>query len=587
MDCLIVANTDTSTEGRRRRFRTANSLRARIRHGLDVLRKNRYDPLAVPRYVLEWRQMQQVLDRQNSLLIEDQLRPWCPTNVINYVRAGRQVPIVTRDNAGEYLTWFREVTLNGVILLDYLSRHGLSGEIVQTFGFESMERVDRLLSEQPVCVVVSTTFVTLDVILALREIHERVAQRSPRTKVVVGSSVLRWYINNYPEIVPTVLDCCDIIIDDAQGLDTLCRLVQALKRGTGLESVPNLVYRRRGRTCRTPREPDRIPIDDLAPDWSRWLPAGYTERVAVQTSQGCPFTCRFCDFRLMNRTDYKSLEVLRRELRSLKAVGVRKVDFVDDLFTLPEERLVAICRMMLEERFDFSWFCLSRSSGLSTDAVQLMAEAGCTMVNVGMESADPTVLANMNKQTTVEGSYELVEAFSRHGIAVFTNIILGFPGETDESIERTIAFLNDSGVDAYFLNLFQVGRGTLADTSSFRKRFALEGEYILWKHLSGSSLEFAGKIGDVVARVSEDVLRVGGLEAMQMLMNDGYTREELAAMEPVMRELAGRQRGPRVQPSEVERSRTLLGRLGELEQARGRMPCAAPNGRQRTGAPLA
>ena len=72
--------------------------------------------------------------------------------------------------------------------------------------------------------------------------------------------------------------------------------------------------------------------------------------VLILLSRGCPFGCRFCDFRLMNRTDYKSLDILRDELRGLCSTGVTKIDFVDDLFTFPEERLQSICRMMLSTR---------------------------------------------------------------------------------------------------------------------------------------------------------------------------------------------------------------------------------------------
>ncbi len=576
LDCLIVANTNTSTDDRRKQSLTANSLRARLRHGFDVLRKRNYNPLGVLEYARQRRDMQQVLDQQCGLLIGDQPRGWCPTDVINYARAGQQVPVLTRENADQYITWLGDVTLNGVILLDYLSRNDLAGEVIQTFGFESDERIDQLLSEEPVCVVVSTTFITMDVILALKEIYDRVASRSPRSKVVVGSSTLHWYTDNYPELVPTVLDHCDIIINDAQGFGTLCRVVKALKRGEAIDSIPNIIYRRLARVRRTQREPEQIPLDEITPDWRRCLPRNYAGRVTVQTSQGCPFGCRFCDFRLMNRTDYKSIELLREELRTLKAIGVTRIDFVDDLFTFPEEKLRATCRMMLEERFDFSWFCLSRSSGLSEDSIRLMAEAGCEMVNIGMESADPTVLKIMNKQTTVPEAYKVVDAFSRHGVAVMTNLILGFPGETDESIGRTIEFLNTSAVDAYFLNLFQVGRGTVADTPKFREQHKLEGEYVNWRHMTGSSREMAQKIEGFIAQVSDDVLRVGGLEDMQMLMNNGYTREDMASLAPIMKGLAAWERGERIQPRDVAMSKALLGRLEESERERRGKPPRSP-----------
>jgi hypothetical protein len=571
VDCLIVANSNTTTEDRRRRFLASNDLKSRWRFGLGLLKRSGYQPWRVARISGEIRKVQRELEKQESLLIEERPRNWGATDVVNYVRAGRTDPVITRDHSRRYITWLDDITLNGVILLDYLSRQGLSGESIQTFGFESEDRVDRLLAQRPVAVVVSTTFITLDVVLALKEIFDRVKRCSPGTQVIVGSSMMHWYMGNYPEIVPIVLDCCDMVIHDAQGFQTLRDVVHRLKRGEGIESVPNLLFRRRGRIRRTRREPEKIPLDDLAPDWKRWLPHGYAGRVRVQTSQGCPFTCRFCDFRLMNATDYKSVDALREELRSLRAIGVTKIDFVDDLLTLPEQRLQAICRMMLEERFEFSWFCLSRSSGLGAESVRLMAEAGCTMVNVGMESADPTVLKNMNKRTDVSASLRQMDSFHQSGITVFSNFILGFPGETDESIARTVEFLNSASIDAYFLTLFMAGRGTGVDAPKFRKQFDLEGEYLYWRHSTGTALEMAGKIGDFVAGVSKTTLRVNGLDEMQMLLDAGYAREDLPLLAPIMKGLATWNRNGTVLPQDVEASHAWLRQLEELERARAGM----------------
>ncbi len=69
-DCLVIANTNTSTDERRAQSLTANSLKARLRHGVDVLRKNHFHPLSIPRYVRERQEMQRVLDEQSRLLIE-------------------------------------------------------------------------------------------------------------------------------------------------------------------------------------------------------------------------------------------------------------------------------------------------------------------------------------------------------------------------------------------------------------------------------------------------------------------------------------------------------------------------------------
>ena len=264
---------------------------------------------------------------------------------------------------------------------------------------------------------------------------------------------------------------------------------------------------------------------------------------------------------------------LSHELKNALATAKELAGLLDDLSQMAteerpvkNERLQSICRMMLEERFEFSWFCLSRSSGLSQESVRLMAEAGCQMVNVGMESADPTVLMNMNKRTRVAEAHRQIEAYHRNGVAVFSNFILGFPGETDRSIGRTIDFINSSAINAYFLNLFIVGRGTGIDRPKMRKQFRLEGEYICWRHATGSSLEMAGKIAGIVSRIDDGILRVGGLDEMQMLMDHGYTVADLRSLAPEIKGLSDWTRGGRIRPRDVENSRKRLERLANLER---------------------
>jgi hypothetical protein len=169
----------------------------------------------------------------------------------------------------------------------------------------------------------------------------------------------------------------------------------------------------------------------------------------------------------------------------------------------------------------------------------------------------------------VEEAYAQMEAFSRHGVAVFSNFILGFPGETDHSIGQTIRFLNTAAIDAYFLVLFMANRGTGCDTREFRRALKLKGEYTHWRHATGSASGMAGRMNDFVSRVSSRVLRVGGLHEMHMLLDDGYTREDLRALAPIIKGLADWKRGRSIRPQDTRKSLELLDELKALEEVRG------------------
>jgi hypothetical protein len=137
-------------------------------------------------------------------------------------------------------------------------------------------------------------------------------------------------------------------------------------------------------------------------------------------------------------------------------------------------------------------------------------------------------------------------------------------------------FLNAASIHAYFLTLFMAGRGTGVDSPKFREQFRLEGEYLYWKHSTGSALEMAAKISDFVSGVSGTILRVNGLDEMQMLMDAGYAREELPLLAPILKGLAAWNRNGPILPRDVEASRGWLRQLEEVERARSNQAAALP-----------
>lgn len=112
------------------------------------------------------------------------------------------------------------------------------------------------------------------------------------------------------------------------------------------------------------------------------------------------------------------------------------------------------------------------------------------------------------------------------------------------------------------------GRGTGVDSPRFRKQVRLEGEYLYWRHGTGSAAEMAEKIAGFVSGVSETTLRVDGLDEVQMLLDAGDSREDLPRSAPIMKGPATWSRAGAIVPQDVEASRGWLEKLAALERAR-------------------
>ncbi|OQX87288.1 MAG: hypothetical protein B6D55_03795 [Candidatus Omnitrophica bacterium 4484_70.2] len=563
-DCVIIANIDMLREDKKQRINVFSSPKYTAHFLLNSLQRNHYNIWNLIREMYQIKKVHKLLSQQNSMLIQNERKEWNCIDLLNYIRAGKQVPHITPDTVKKYLTWFTDLTLNGCFLYSYLERNGLSCRLIQTFDYEPRTSLERIFASAPLVTVISTTFITLDNILAIKEVSDYIKKHSPATKIILGSWALYYNLTHYPEFLKVILNFCDFIIYEPQGYQTLLKLILTIKKNKDISQVNNLIYQTKGKIIRTPLKREKNSINDHPINWDKIIKIYKPRRVRIATSQGCPFTCRFCNFR-EHPLEYKSIEVLRKELHTVKSAGINKIDFVDDLFCHPEERLIKICKMMLKEKFNFRWFCLSRASGLKKETIKLMAEAGCELVNIGMESADPNVLFNIDKKTDVEQAYQQLENFRKYGITIFCDFFIGFPGETEETINNTLKFLNTACINAYSLFLFILQRGTLIDTPQMREKFNLKGEYIAWNHYTGNSLKMVKKMSTFIRNVKDEILKVRGLEDIHILIDEGYTSNDLKVLAKITKQLFTLGTKSKITPEDIEKSSRLINQLEEFE----------------------
>jgi len=216
-----------------------------------------------------------------------------------------------------------------------------------------------------------------------------------------------------------------------------------------LFSYPGLSVKRDGKIVSSPpvHHPsgtlDRLPLPDRSAfDHARYQAAMEKNTGLKQTSlivtRGCPFSCDFCSKPVWGSLFRKPpLEKVFSEIEELAALGYTCLWIADDCFTLDSEYLAAFCHEMIRRDVPVSWTCLSRVDRLTPGIVDLMKRAGCIRVYLGLESGSNETLRLMNKQVTVEQGIRAVHLFSRAGIGTAGFFMVGYPGETTESIEKT------------------------------------------------------------------------------------------------------------------------------------------------------
>ncbi len=197
--------------------------------------------------------------------------------------------------------------------------------------------------------------------------------------------------------------------------------------------------------------PDRSDFDHAAyqREWRRATGVAVT---SIILSLGCPYGCDFCSkpvFGTMVRR--RDLDVVFDEIDRLRTLGYDGLWIADDTFTLDLPYLEEFCRRIAARRM--TWSCLSRADAVTTDIARLMKGAGCRRVHLGLESGSDATLQLMNKHVTVEEGRRAACIYREAGIEVAAFFIVGYPGETEASIEQTFALTLELPLDAISFNV--------------------------------------------------------------------------------------------------------------------------------------
>ncbi len=230
-------------------------------------------------------------------------------------------------------------------------------------------------------------------------------------------------------------------------------LVNALKKGTPLENVRGITYKRNGKIIKTLRAPiikdlDSLPYParDLLPMEKYKITRFFGRPItSILTSRGCPFNCYFC-----SSSQFSNLIWRTRSPKNIvdeigyvyNTFGYNAFAFVDDNFTLNPKRVIEIAKEIVKRKLDIYWWAFSRVDELlgHEEMVEWMAKSGCKMVFLGIESVSEEILKEYNKGITANDSIRAVKLLEKFGISVWGSFIIGALDETREMILNTIKF---------------------------------------------------------------------------------------------------------------------------------------------------
>src|SRR5262249_619065 len=301
-------------------------------------------------------------------------------------------------------------------LKSFLRKRHLNVEIVNFFTYEK-EQFKDILAQSPRAVAITTTYYVdptpiIDIVQFMCE------HGNPETKIIVGG----------PHIFNNAFN--NVLKEDAITQDYIFGRMRADIYIPDSQGEPIL-------------------------DWNHFARDFVAPVNYMRTARSCPFSCAFCNFpAFAGDHKFASIDAIETELQLLKAMGVEYMIFVDDTFNVPLPRFKRLCRMMIKNKFDFKWVSFFRCSNADDEAFALMAESGCIAVYLGVESGDQTILNHMNKFAQIDRYIYGINQLNAHGIVTHCGIIVGFPGETRDTVMNTIAFMDKARPTCFNAHLY-------------------------------------------------------------------------------------------------------------------------------------
>jgi len=242
----------------------------------------------------------------------------------------------------------------------------------------------------------------------------------------------------------------DVVVS-GQGEDTFREIVERLVDGAAIDGCRGTTVRARsGEVVTSPARPLRD-LNELPPhDYSlipvdRYFALKGARQVDYISSQGCRFRCAFCADPAVFMRGWTGLapERIADEVSTLhRTYGMDDLAFQDETFFTHSGRVDALADAFLQRALPITWTATLRADQacrLGDELFAKTARSGLRRVMVGVESGSQEMLDRLKKDVTIDQVRETADLCTRHGVGAIFNFIVGFPGESEQSMHATLA----------------------------------------------------------------------------------------------------------------------------------------------------
>ncbi|MFH1703372.1 MAG: radical SAM protein [Nitrospirota bacterium] len=277
----------------------------------------------------------------------------------------------------------------------------------------------------------------------------------------------------HPSMVGSdILNCPDIDIGvKGEGENTIVELLNAIEAGKKFDGIQGIVYRKNSHIVENIQREFIKDLDsqcfphesapEVLKDYNRYPLSAFKN---IFATRGCPYNCFFCGSRKIwsRKVRFRSPGNVIREIKGLQRVGLRFIHFDDDTFGINKKYINDLCNALIAHCPGLKWSCELHVKLVDEKTISLMKAAGCYQIQIGVESGNNQILKEMRKNITIEEALAAAEIIKKYGIELQAFFMVGFPQETEDTLNDTVSAMKKIKSDLLIYSIFTPYPGTEA-----------------------------------------------------------------------------------------------------------------------------
>jgi anaerobic magnesium-protoporphyrin IX monomethyl ester cyclase len=256
-----------------------------------------------------------------------------------------------------------------------------------------------------------------------------------------------------------------------EGEETIVELLQTLEKGKDWADICGIIFRKKQGFIMTPprrlaENLDLFPfphqyVRDVLKDFESYPLTAFGN---IFATRGCSYQCLFCGSRSIwgRGVRFRSPQNVAEEILKLRDVGVNDIHFDDDTFGVTGRYIEALCSVIKSSCPGIRWSCEIHVRLVNDKNISLMKEAGCNLIQLGIESGNNGILKEIRKGFTVEEALAACKLIKAYDIKLETFFMAGFPQETEASLNDTAEVIEEIECDKIIYSIFTPYPGTEA-----------------------------------------------------------------------------------------------------------------------------